>query len=897
MKLLRIKLTNYRGIAEREIEFPATGVTVVEGPNEIGKSCIAEAFDLVLEELDSSQKRSVLATKPVDRDAGPEVEAELETGQYHLRLHKRFVRKPVTELEILGPRHEHVTGRPAHERVRAILDETLDEGLWKALRIDQGDELHQPTLAGARSLAAALDRAAGTVPAGDEEVALYDRVQLEYEQYWTATGRPKGEHATLEKNAVDSSAAVVSIERSRAALEQDADRVASLDAEIRALAPRCAEQERRVTELQEQQTQLDRLGSELAAREAMAEAAAVTAAQTREAVTERQELMSACAEATEELRVQAGALQLIQPELATAREQHDVDLAAVALARTQRDEAGRLARLLRSDVVFLRDRAELATLRNRSERAETAQAGLAAVEVALEANRVDEQTITQIRAAEGRLRTARARLEVARPTVRVEALAPLRVQIDGVETALETGEAVECSVADATHISVPEIVAVSVTAGAADARLVKELQSAEQAFRQACSTVGVADLNAAELAALDRRRLEAEHVAHERSLAEALQGSTLVELAQTLTAVDARVSSYLDARPELPAIGGDLRSAEASAREAETAADTLHEAAAEVERLEAASRDRLAQLQTSGNEAEVRLHVGRDNAARLEERLSLARQAASDEVLAEARDKADREALAAHEAAEQSRQRLQAANAAQVPTLLANGSQVLTQMQQNLRKAQDERLQLVAQLRERGEAGLAERMDVAITARDAAVAALDTYQRRAAARRVLFERLRAARDRVRTAYVEPLTERVEALGRLVFGASFEVEIDEELNVVLGTRNRRAPRANDWLCLNGSQAERPRLGRWALWPRPCRPVLSASAVGVGADRLSLWATTQSSATPRSRNTGKSLARCDRQRLVRTPGLPSGAVVIIRASAAAPPRVRGRPPFAH
>ena len=49
MKLLRIKLTNYRGIAEREIVFSETGVTVIEGPNEIGKSCISEAFDLVLE--------------------------------------------------------------------------------------------------------------------------------------------------------------------------------------------------------------------------------------------------------------------------------------------------------------------------------------------------------------------------------------------------------------------------------------------------------------------------------------------------------------------------------------------------------------------------------------------------------------------------------------------------------------------------------------------------------------------------------------------------------------------------------------------------------------------------------------------------------------------------------
>lgn len=111
MKLHRVKLVDYRGVEEREIAFEDVGVTVVEGPNEVGKSCIAEAFDLLLEELDSSQKRRVLEVQPVDRDAGPEIEAEFSTGDYRLVYRKRFVKRPVTELEILAPKHEHVNGR------------------------------------------------------------------------------------------------------------------------------------------------------------------------------------------------------------------------------------------------------------------------------------------------------------------------------------------------------------------------------------------------------------------------------------------------------------------------------------------------------------------------------------------------------------------------------------------------------------------------------------------------------------------------------------------------------------------------------------------------------------------------------------------------------------------
>ncbi|MCW2564520.1 MAG: Conserved hydrolase, partial [Mycobacterium sp.] len=47
MKLHRLVLTNYRGITHREVEFPDHGVVVVSGANEIGKSSMIEALDLL----------------------------------------------------------------------------------------------------------------------------------------------------------------------------------------------------------------------------------------------------------------------------------------------------------------------------------------------------------------------------------------------------------------------------------------------------------------------------------------------------------------------------------------------------------------------------------------------------------------------------------------------------------------------------------------------------------------------------------------------------------------------------------------------------------------------------------------------------------------------------------
>lgn len=137
MKLHRLALTNYRGIAHRDVEFPDHGVVVVCGANEIGKSSMVEALDLLLEYKDRSTKKEVKQVKPTNADVGSEVIAEISSGPYRFVYRKRFHKRCETELTVLAPRREQLTGDEAHERVRTMLAETVDTELWHAQRVLQ----------------------------------------------------------------------------------------------------------------------------------------------------------------------------------------------------------------------------------------------------------------------------------------------------------------------------------------------------------------------------------------------------------------------------------------------------------------------------------------------------------------------------------------------------------------------------------------------------------------------------------------------------------------------------------------------------------------------------------------------------------------------------------------
>jgi hypothetical protein len=133
MKLHRLTLTNYRGVAHREITFPDRGVVVICGANEVGKSSMIEALDLLLEVKDRSKQERVNQVKPVHADVGSEVLAEISTGPYRFVYRKRFHKGFETELTILEPTPEHLTGDVAHERVQAAAGHLLNRLVCVAL--------------------------------------------------------------------------------------------------------------------------------------------------------------------------------------------------------------------------------------------------------------------------------------------------------------------------------------------------------------------------------------------------------------------------------------------------------------------------------------------------------------------------------------------------------------------------------------------------------------------------------------------------------------------------------------------------------------------------------------------------------------------------------------------
>ena len=82
MKYKRLRITNYRGVESTEIEFDSRGLTLVQGPNEVGKTSLGEAIGILFEYPDSSKHSAVVAVRPVHRDAGSEIELEAESGSY-----------------------------------------------------------------------------------------------------------------------------------------------------------------------------------------------------------------------------------------------------------------------------------------------------------------------------------------------------------------------------------------------------------------------------------------------------------------------------------------------------------------------------------------------------------------------------------------------------------------------------------------------------------------------------------------------------------------------------------------------------------------------------------------------------------------------------------------------
>jgi len=786
MNFLRLRVASYRGVPFAEVIFAPTGITLVQGPNEVGKTSLGEAIGLLFEFPDSSKHRAVEAIRPVHRDEGPEIELQAESGPYTFTYFKRFHKKPETSLTITRPKPESHTGREAHDRAEAILRETLDIDLWKALTIQQGDAIQQPALAKQTSLSLALDKAAGGRPADPREEGLFDRVREEYSRYYTGHGAERKELTESRKAQTGAQAEITSIEQEIRDLEQDIDRAVALQRELGQLQRKEEELSKEVASHAASLAQIVSLESALSAAQLKLEAARKAEQIARRDKETRQGLVDAVEKARKEHKrieettvMSLSALKHAEQELKKAQNAYnDSD--------RKRKEADALAALRRADFDYYNNELHLEQLRERKERIDQARKKALQAEEALARNRVDNRALKAIQDAERSLLTANAQLETAAPTVLLRGLAECLLSIDDSEIRLGKGEVRTISVADRSRLTIPNTLHVEITAGSSTEGLSRKVEDAREGLNHACATAGVQNPDEARKA-FEERRDASRHVETKGQVEkENLRDLTYEQLERKFYGLQKGVPEYLAKRVPEPAICPDLDSAKkerANAEEVQRKANSDWESAREA--LDAARTVREG-LNTKNQEARVQLDLLGKDLRHAQENLEKARKGVPDDALDLNLAEAVR-AVAREEgnvgSAEAS---LKAKSPERVKALAETAKGSLQTTQTRRSSAQTELTEVQTRLKIHGEEGLHEKLHMAQSNLERISHENESLFRRAAVAKLLFESMRDERDKARQAYVAPLKEKIEGLGRLVFDDAFQVDINEDLQIASRT---------------------------------------------------------------------------------------------------------------
>lgn len=619
MRILRVRLRNYRGTGEREIRPRADGITVVAGPNEAGKSSLIEAFRLALKFRDSSKAAAVKAVQPVGTDLPTEVEVELRAGEYHFTLLRRWHRDTSTQLVVHAPQREEHAGRLADERLQEILYETVDSDLMDALHMGQDDkQLEQATPnpwggALAEALMAGHDQVGCRL-----DTTLVDLAAEERGRWLTRTGREKKELKAFSDAIRKAEARIAEIRSTQQELDECVDEHERIRAERSAVVAELDQARAALGDLSLRRSKLDEATTLRDRLSAEAEAAAANGRATQSALGARRAAVQRVSDL--EARIEA---------VVQAEGEQEADRQAASSAAAEARRAARVA----------------------AERADELEA--AAAQAASLARRAEVSDQLAIVRAQRDAETARvdAARSAASPAVVLEMLGAAEVVLDGEAFSLPAGASRRIEASDGAVVEVPGVARLSVEPGAATVELRAQAEAA------AASVIGQLDeaiaRHQSELEALGgspknldavRGRRDAERAADAAAAARAEATQTeraaadLEARAHQLESLRQQVSDQLaEARrflavdvDELAAaraeVGDDelASAAESAARVTEIATAALNQAEAAVRKLASDSLpDRVEALEARIAALEAKSEESRDRLSALAERARL----------------------------------------------------------------------------------------------------------------------------------------------------------------------------------------------------------------------------------------------------------------------------------
>ncbi|MCT1451151.1 AAA family ATPase [Corynebacterium sp. p3-SID1194] len=779
MRIHSLIIDNVRAVEHLELtDLPDTGVILIHGENEAGKSTILDALDAVLTVKHDSTAAKIRALYPKGRDEQPEVTLAATVGPYTFTVHKRFGKgaKGKAELTITAPRREELTGEQAHNRLGEILAEHVDQELFDALFLRQGAFPETISAAGipsfTRALEASTDVSGSSADSSEaplDDSGLMQRVEAEFARYFTGKGNDKRVLTDVDKAVTEAEDAVREAEANLASYERDVDEFAQSEATMAEIETELPGAEEELAEREKDAAAAKELAGRLDAAKEKAARAAVDVERIEEDLERRTALIARVKEVEAELasvnesleparerdRAEAEALSAKEESHTEAREKEttarqrlaeaETSLAVAQAAERLRDLADTVARLDDAD-------AEIARLRKTAPDRPVTDDDVRAVETA--SNEV---------ALQRRLRDAAA--------AHVDITAPdgTTITVDGSGHTVG-GEPESIALHDGTELGIGDVTLTYRAAAGTDTAF-DALRDAEAELERLISALGCADVDearalrdshreaaAALTAAIDRRHdilrgRDADEVRHEHTrLTELVEESE----SESLSVDDAQAS------------------VDTARAEVEEIARAVHDLALELVQL----RTRPEHAKLVALEAQIAGLESTASGARSD--LAAAREKHTDDALVAARDTAVTASESAATEAANIAEEVAAADPTQAERLRDGARNRLDNLTKRYNAARDRRLQLESRVT--SAEGEGEKLDHARAALEVARVGRDRLRRKANAVKLLREMLVEYRDAARAKYAAPFAQSLQRYASQIFGPGTEFTLDDALSV-------------------------------------------------------------------------------------------------------------------
>lgn len=802
MRFRALQLRHFKGVESCDVELlPASeesGIVIIEGPNEAGKTSLAQGIRLLWEFPHSSRAREVRDVQPSGHDIGTRIRLQFDHDDLSGTYTKVFNRDASAQLSVRGSRNLDLTGKEAHAYAERLLAEMVDANLWRALQVEQG-VVSQAQIRDLPALQAALYGAAaeGAVQVDQRDAVIAENIGKEREKWLTEQGRNR-------KPLTDQAALVARLQVERHDAAAVLDQVRSDLDEIERLRESLPEQRsatlqtaleraamgKRLANLEQVQERIRQLEHTVATAQRMAE-------DSHRRYEERQELMDEC-EAAEAVLAQPAdtADTVAQLNAATDALSHSqTTLAQAAAARenlaAEADRARHLLDCTRADQ-------ELESFRALQRRMTQLARIIGASDRVLAAARVDEAVLERLHAAEHQLVRARAAASASAPRVEVTALRDVKLCVDdGDAQQMEAGSELRVDVQSRTVVKIADMATVAVVSGDQTSALQDGVADAMQALQSILDDADVDDVAAAETAlhAVRGAQTKKENAIAER--AGLLAGRTVEDLQSrmaTLREITAkqpdRGSSQALESGETTLFDGEVDVVNVvDVGEAEAAWTRMANELGEAERiLGAASRQRelareeIERLRSAAEQEKIAQQVASAHREQTAARLQRARAVAEDAELTRTANDAQRaleDAIAERSVAAR---QLQTANIEALKTLYKELGVAVEQATQRLGADEQQLARLEAVVASRSEDGPQARHDAIASRLSLARAEFDRRRMRADAAALLEDVFTHHRLEQRRRYQAPLRDQIERLGRLLWGESLRVELDDDLRV-------------------------------------------------------------------------------------------------------------------